>query len=128
MSPARLRDLAQQHTNNSAAIVIGVVRRPDWNNAPTFPEYICLASLNQGTNSMTIRVVRRTIENELLDSWPGGGTTFISLEEIDKYGYLFRWFAGMNREQLKNHPTVMRREGRLPRQLGSSREQSVVRR
>ena len=37
IAPSRLRVMAQKYTNNKSAVVIGVVRRPDWNAAQNFP-------------------------------------------------------------------------------------------
>ncbi|KAF2820891.1 hypothetical protein CC86DRAFT_386920 [Ophiobolus disseminans] len=50
---SQLRAMAQKYTNNKRAVVIRVVRRPDWNAAQTFPEYICIAAL-KGGNALRI--------------------------------------------------------------------------
>jgi len=55
IAPSRLRAMAQKYTNNKSAVVIGVVRRPDWNAAQTFPGYICIAAL-EGGYALRIRV------------------------------------------------------------------------
>jgi hypothetical protein len=89
IAPSRLRAMAQKYTNNNSAVVIGVVRRPDWNVAQTFPEYICIAAL-EGGNALRIRVKQWSVGGNELPKWPGGGSIYLSLEEIRQQGYLFR--------------------------------------
>jgi hypothetical protein len=92
IAPSRLRAMAQKYTNNKSAVVIGVVRRPDWNAAQTFPEYICIAAL-EGGNALRIRVKQWSVGGNELPKWPGGGSIYLSLEEIRQQGYLFRPFC-----------------------------------
>jgi hypothetical protein len=114
MAPRRLRALAQRFTNNNkGAIVIGMVRRPDWNAAQTFPEYICVAALNG--NSMMIRVYKKSLEGHDLPAWPGGGTVFVSIDDIKRYGYLFRTFHDFDKERIKRYLLRLREQDALPR-------------
>lgn len=122
IAPSRLRAMAKRNTNNNkAAIVVGVVRRPDWNAAQTFPEYICIALL-EGGNSLRIRVKRCSIEGEELPKWPGGGSVYISLEEIEQYGYLFRPFYDFDRERLRRYLMAMEEQDKMP----NVRDKAVV--
>ncbi|KAF2178674.1 hypothetical protein K469DRAFT_695459 [Zopfia rhizophila CBS 207.26] len=122
ITPSRLRAMAKRYTNNKAAIVVGVVRRPDWNAAQTFPEYICIASL-KGGSSLCIRVKRYSIEGKELPKWPGGGSVYLSLKEIKEYGYLFRPFCtDFNKERLRRYLTVMEEQDKTP----NVRDKAVV--
>jgi hypothetical protein len=114
IAPSRLRAMAQKHTNNKSAVVIGVVRRPDWNAAQTFPEYICIAAL-EGGNALRIRVKQWSVGGNALPKWPGGGSVYLSLEEIRQQGYLFRPFCdNFDKERLRKYLTVMEKKGKMP--------------
>ncbi|KAF2865070.1 hypothetical protein BDV95DRAFT_613032 [Massariosphaeria phaeospora] len=114
IAPSRLRAMAQKYTNNKSAVVIGVVRRPDWNAAQTFPEYICIAAL-EGGNALRIRVKQWSVGGNALPRWPGGGSIYLSLEEIRQQGYLFRPFCdNFDKERLRKYLTVMEKKGKMP--------------
>lgn len=114
MAPSRLRALAQRFTNNNkAAMVIGMVRRPDWDAAQTFPEYVCIAALNG--NSMTIRVYKKGLQGDNLPAWPGGGTVFVTVDDIKTRGYLFRAFHGFDKDRIKRYLMRLRENDALPR-------------
>ncbi|KAF1937775.1 hypothetical protein EJ02DRAFT_47015 [Clathrospora elynae] len=115
IAPSRLRVMAQKYTNNKSAVVIGVVRRPEWNVAQTFPEYICIAAL-EGGNALRIRVKQWSVGDNELPKWPGGGSIYLSLEEIRQQGYLFRPFCdNFDRERLRKYLTVIeKKKGKMP--------------
>lgn len=114
IAPSRLRAMAQKHTNNKSAMVIGVVRRPDWNATQTLPEYICIAAL-EGGNALHIRVKQWSVGGNKLPKWPGGGSTYLSLEEIKEQGYLFLPFCdNFDKERLRKYLTVMEKKGKMP--------------
>lgn len=111
----RLREMAQKHTNqNKGAMVIGVIRQPDWDAAIRLPEYICIAALD-ANNSMYIRVKLFSIYEKPLEKWPGGGSLFVTIDEIVRRGYLFRPFhEAFNNKRLKAYLIKMKKDDRLP--------------
>jgi len=114
IAPSRLRDMAQKYTDNKSAVVIGAVRRPDWNAAQTFPEYICIAAL-EGGNALHIRVRHWSVGGNELPKWPGGGSIYLSLEEIRQQGCLFRPFCvDFDKERLRKYLKVMEKRGKMP--------------
>ncbi|KAF1974018.1 hypothetical protein BU23DRAFT_553684 [Bimuria novae-zelandiae CBS 107.79] len=94
--------MAKRHTGGSRyAIVIGVVRRPTWDVEDTYPEYICIASL-EGGKALTICVKTYSVEGQTLEKWPGGGQSYMTLERIVERGYLFPPFCNQfNKDWLR---------------------------
>lgn len=93
IAPSRLREMAKRHTGGSLyAIVVGMVRRPTWDVEVTYPEYICIASL-EGGRALKIRVKMHSVDGQTLEKWPGGGQNYMTLECIQERGYLFPPFC-----------------------------------
>ncbi|KAF2818998.1 hypothetical protein CC86DRAFT_413377 [Ophiobolus disseminans] len=114
IAPSRLRAMAQKFTNNKSAVVIGVVRRPDWNAEQTFPKYICIAAL-EGGNALHIRVKQWGVRGNELPKWPGGGSIYLLLEEIRQQGHLFCPFCdNFDKARLRMYLTTMEKKGKMP--------------
>ncbi|KAF1970562.1 hypothetical protein BU23DRAFT_556775 [Bimuria novae-zelandiae CBS 107.79] len=116
IAPSRLREMAKRHTGGSRyAIVIGVVRRPTWDVEDTYPEYICIASL-EGGKALTIRVKTYSVEGQTLEKWPGGGQSYMTLERIVERGYLFPPFCNQfNKDRLRAYLQKMAEIDGMPR-------------
>ncbi|KAF1964436.1 hypothetical protein BU23DRAFT_561931 [Bimuria novae-zelandiae CBS 107.79] len=103
IAPSRLREMAKRHTGGSRYAI------------DTYPEYICIASL-EGGKALTIRVKTYSVEGQTLEKWPGGGQSYMTLERIVERGYLFPPFCNQfNKDRLRAYLQKMAEINGMPR-------------
>jgi DNA polymerase III psi subunit len=111
IAPSRLRAMAQKYTNNKSALVIRVLRCLDCNAAQKILEYICIAAL-EGGKALRIWV---SVRDNDRPKWPGGGSMYLSLEEIQQQSYPFRPFCdNLDKERLRKYLAVMTEKDKMP--------------
>ena len=66
-------------------------------------------------NNMTIRVHEKSLKGDDPPAWLGRGSVFVSVDDIERHGHLFRMFYGFEKECTKRCLLRLRENNALPR-------------